>query len=172
MVASKDSTVVMLSVQRLVTLSQNGCPQLNPVLKEGWRDSSPKNENSVINYPSSCRWKVRFFQSTKHCWSFTRKRCCSNPPSSWSGFVSHHRPVCAPILTAAGYSEQWGYMVSTMFFKTAWHVKASGHLEYFGQAVDFIIIVLLCFLFLLFSVENWSPCTSVVWEISETLFFL
>ncbi len=39
-------------------------------------------------------------------------------------------------------------MVSLMFFKTTWHVEASGHLDYFGQAVWVHFMVLLCVSFM------------------------
>ncbi len=57
-------------------------------------------------------------------------------------------------------------IASVTFFKTAWHVEASGHLDYFRPAVQMHFMVIMIF----FMFENWSPYTLIVWEVTATPF--
>ncbi len=76
-------------------------------------------------------------------------------PATWKQLPSQE--LQAPV------SNEAKNMASVTFFKTTRHVEASGHLDYFRQSVWRHFTVFLMF-------KTWSPFTSIVWEITATLF--
>ncbi len=58
-------------------------------------------------------------------------------------------------------------MATVMFLKTAGHVEALEHLDYFRRAVWRHFKVLFIYLF---TSECWLPFTSIVWEVTAAPF--